>query len=180
MNISFKLSIASLLLASGLWGQKVEVGYDKNTDFSQYRSYSWMREIAAQRPVLAMHIVGTIDEELMKKGLQKVESNSDLLLDCNGGIDPQGGFATSDPTYSAWGGIPPPDANVWGGTMTPVPLAMVQEGVLVVHMLDAKEKRLVWQAKVKTHLDYEHKEKALEQVNKAVARLFKKYPPTKH
>src|SRR5215510_3430157 len=177
MNISAKLVMLSLLLGSGLWAQKVEVGYDKKTDFSQFKTYAWMpRQAPVARPLLAAHIAGTTDEELAKKGLQKVESDPDLLITQYGGVDAQGGVAATDPTYMAYGGIPPPDVGVWTGSV-PAVVSHAQEGYLNMDIIDARNKKVLWRGKVKMHLDYEHKEKALNQVEKAVEKMVAKYPP---
>lgn len=174
MNAPLKLVILSLLLGSTLWGQKVNVGFDKQADFSKFKTYAWIpRQAPLARPLLAAHIAGTTDEELAKKGLQKVESNPDLLITQYGGVDPQGGVAATDPTYMTYGGIPPP---VWTGSV-PAAVSHAQEGYLTMDVLDAANKQLLWRGKVKVHLDYEHKEKALDQVEKAVAKLLAKYPP---
>jgi hypothetical protein len=177
MNRSAKLAILSLLLGSALWAQKVNVGYDKKADFTQFKSYAWMpRQAPVARPVLAAHIAGATDEELAKKGLQKVDSNPDLLITQYGGVDAQGGVVATDPTYMTYGGIPPPDVSVWSGSV-PSAVSHAQEGYLTMDVIDARNKQLLWRGKVKVNLDYEHKEKALAQVNKAVAKLLAKYPP---
>ncbi|MCI0348851.1 MAG: DUF4136 domain-containing protein [Acidobacteriales bacterium] len=174
MNTSAKLVIMSALISSALWAQKVEVGYDKQADFSQFKTYAWMpRQVPVARPILAAHITGTTDEEFAKKGLQKVDSNPDLLITQYGGVDPEGGVVATDPTYLAYGGTPPP---VWTGAI-PAVATQAQEGYLTMDVVDAKNKQLLWRGKVKVKLDYEHKEKALNQVEKAVAKLLAKYPP---
>jgi Domain of unknown function (DUF4136) len=174
MNRSAKLMILSMLLGATLWAQKVKVGYDKQADFSKFKTYAWMPSQAPiARPLLAAHIAGTTDEELAKKGLQKVDSNPDLLITQYGGVDTQGGVAATDPTYLTYGGAPPP---VWTGSV-PAVVTHAQEGYLTMDVVDAKSKQLLWRGKVKVHLDYEHKEKALDQVEKAVGKLLEKYPP---
>ena len=174
MNSLAKLVILSILLGSSLWAQKVKVGYDKQADFSKFKTYAWIPSQAPiARPLLAAHIAGTTDEELVKKGLQKVESNPDVLITQYGGVDTQGGVAATDPTYMAYGGLPPP---VWTGSV-PAAVSHAEEGYLTMDVVDARSKQLLWRGKVKVHLDYEHKEKALDQVEKALGKLLAEYPP---
>lgn len=174
MNNSSKLVLVSLLLSAALWAQKVKVGYDKQANFSNFKTYAWMpKQAPVARPLLAAHIAGTTDEELVKKGLQKVESNPDLLITQYGGVDVQGGVAATDPTYMTYGGIPPP---VWTGSV-PAVATHAQEGYLTMDVFDAKSQQLLWRGQVKLHLDYEHKEKALDQVEKALSKMLAKYPP---
>jgi hypothetical protein len=171
------VSALLLLASSALSAQKVKVGYHKEADFTQYKTYAWMGPVeATNRPVLAMHIRGAIEEELNKKGLQKVESNPDLLLNAGGGLGALSAAPAGDPMWAAYGGYPPPEATMWGGAL-PALSAMVLEGHLNVVLVDAAKKQLVWQAQAKTNLDYEHKEKAFSQINKAVVKMFEKFPP---
>jgi tmRNA-binding protein len=52
-------------------------------------------------------------------------------------------------------------------------------GTITVDLVDARKKELVWRATAKGKMDYDKREKLLEQANKAVAEIFKKYPPPK-
>jgi len=55
----------------------------------------------------------------------------------------------------------------------------VVPGTLVVDLVDARQKHLVWRATAKANLDYDKRSKLFDQANKAVAAIFKKYPPEK-
>lgn len=166
--------------ASAVWGQKVSTGYDKTADFSEFKTYAWIeRQTPATNPVLAALIAANIDDELSKKGLRKVESNPDLLVTCYGGVGAQSVFAAEDPGYTALGGAPLPGTNMWSGSVSAAPVADVVEGTLVVDLLDARQKRLVWRATAKANVDYNKRSKLLEQASKAVTEMFKKYPPSK-
>jgi len=95
-----------LLAVSMAWAQKVETGYDKSADFSQFKTYAWIpRTAPATNPILATLIENDIEYELNQKGLRKVDSDPDLLVKSYGGAaDVQGGWATEDPNYTATGG----------------------------------------------------------------------------
>jgi len=53
------------------------------------------------------------------------------------------------------------------------------EGAITVDLVDAKQKQLVWRATARGKMDYDKREKMLDKANKAVAAMFKKYPPGK-
>ncbi|HEY6305404.1 MAG TPA: DUF4136 domain-containing protein [Candidatus Angelobacter sp.] len=169
-----------IFLSGPIWGQKISTGYDKTADFSQFKTYAWVeRDTPATDPVLAALIVADIDSELGKKGLRKVESNPDLLVTCYGGLGSQSVFAAEDPGYAAMGGAALPGTNMWGGSASSAPVAQVVQGTLVVDLVDARQKHLVWRATAKANLDYDKRSKLFDQANKAVAAIFRKYPPGK-
>jgi len=174
--VALKLSFIFLLTAMAA-AQKVDIGYAKQADFNQFKTYAWVEpQEMTNRPLLAAHIRGSIEEELNNKGLRKVESDPDLLLNAGGGIGALSAVSAGDPMWAAYGGYPPPEATLWAGAL-PAATPMVQEGRLNVFLVDAKKKQLLWRASVKSNLDYEHKEKALKQINKSVAKMFEKFPP---
>ena len=160
------------------WAQNVKVGYDKSADFSQFKTYAWMpRDTPPAMPLLATKIQLEVDYELSQKGLRKVESNPDLLVTYQGGVDTQSAAGAHDPRYSTTGGIPPPDATVWGGSLSASSVQQVLKGTLAISLINPRQKQTVWTGTAKTKLDYEHQQKLFDQVGKAVSEIFKKYPP---
>jgi Domain of unknown function (DUF4136) len=172
------VAVVLMFVASSLWAQKVDVGYDKRVDFSQFKTYAWAENLPkTNRPLMALVITGAVDEELGKRGLTKVASNPDLVVTFHGGVDVQGSFAADDPTYSSTGGLPAPDVSVWSGSSSAASPA-VHKGTLIVDLIN--QEHLVWRGTAEANLDNEKKSKTVDQVNKAVEDMFKKYPPPSH
>ena len=128
-------------------------------------------------PLLATKIQLDVDYELSQKGLRKVDSDPDLLVTYEGGIDAQSAAGAHDPGYAASGGIPPPNATVWGGSLSASSVQHVVRGTLAVSLINARQKQTVWSGTAKTKLDYERQQKLFDQVGKAITEMFKKYPP---
>jgi len=170
-----------IVVRATMWGQKIEIGYDKSADFGKFTTYSMVpRTVPATNPMIATIVDNDIEYELNQKGLHKVDRNPDLLVKSyGGGNEVQGGFAAEDPTHAATGGAPMPSANVWGGSLPPVAIPQVMHGSITVDLVDARQNRLVWRGTAKDKMDYEKRSKLLDQANKAIADMFKKYPPTK-
>ena len=168
-----------VLAVASVWAQKVETGYDKSTDFSRYKTFAWIPStVPATNPVLATLINAGIEHELTQKGLRKVDSDPDLLVKSYGGAtEVAGGFAAEDPNYTASGGAPMPGDNMWVGSLPPTPVPQVMQGSITVDLIDARQKHLVWRGTAKGKMDYDKREKLLDQANKAVSEIFKKYPP---
>jgi hypothetical protein len=168
------------LIGASAWAQKVQIGYDKSANFSQYKTYAWIpRQTPATNPVLAAIIDHDIDYELNAKGLQKVESNADLLVQSYGGSGEVVGGYAAEPGYTGTGGYIMPGETMWGGSLPATPVPQIMHGTITVDLVDTRKKELVWRATAKGKMDYDKRNKLMEQANKAVSEMFKKYPPPK-
>ena len=172
-----------LVLSLGAQAQKVHVAVpDKNIDFSKFKTYSWEPLGAVSHPLLAADVVGAIEDQMKAKGLQLVPSNPDLVIKVYGSIDQESTAYSNDPLYMGTGGIPPFDPSLsgpalvgtWGNTTV-----TIHKGELVVDLLDPAAKKLVWRGMAQDNLSAHNKDKLLDQVNTAIAKMFKEYPPAK-
>lgn len=161
--------------------QKIHVAVpDKSVDFSKFKTYSWEPLGAVSHPMLAADIVGAIEDQMKAKGLQLVPSNPDLVIKVYGSIDQESTAYSNDPLYMGTGGIPPFDPSLsgpalvgtWGNTTV-----TIHKGELVVDLLDYAAKKLVWRGMAQDNLAANNKNKLLNQVNNAVTKMFKDYPP---
>jgi len=171
-----------LFVSLGAMGQKIHVNtYDPTADFSKFKTYSWAPHGQVAHPMLAADIVGTIEDALTQKGLTQVTSNPDLIIQVYGSIDQESSFNSTDPLYNATGGIPPFDpsfsgpalAGTWGNTTV-----TIHKGELVVDLINASAKKLVWRAKSQQNLST-NPEKLESQVQDAIVKMFKQYPVAK-
>jgi len=174
------LSLLVLLCGSAL-AQKVKTGHDKTTDFSKYQTYSWAeQDRPTSRPFLREHVIGSIDYELQQKGLKRVQHGGDLTVVASGGVGMDSNFASSTPIFPSYGGAPiSMDSTMWTGAGGGSSGVYVPEGSLGVDLVDTAANKLVWRGSVAEKLDMEKKTESLERVSKAIAKLFKDYPPKK-
>lgn len=176
------ISLTCVILVGALCvAQKVNVGYDKSTDFSHYQSYTWLEPgTQPSRPLLYSMIVGSIDHELKSKGLQRIERDGDLILVPEGGIEVGLSSSLSSPILPSYNGPPPAmDATMWTGSSASVgsSAVYVPQGSLAVNFVDRSSNKVVWSGSVKVGLDIERKKKSLEKVDAAIAKLLKGFPP---
>ena len=78
MKRIFVLSVGILLLAAGsLVAQDVRYNFDKNTDFSKFKTYKWVpiKDAAKLSDLVDKQIKDAIDAELATKGLTKIEGD---------------------------------------------------------------------------------------------------------
>ncbi len=168
------------LLSGGLQAQKVKVEYDKSLDFSKFKTFTWGPIDAVARPLLAASILGGIEEELIKRGLSKVANDPDIFLEIYGSVDSDISVTYSNPLYSGMGGIPSFDSGfvMWGVMAGGTTAVTVHKGQLVVDVIDAAQKKLVWRGIATDNLS-DNREKLVKQTNKAVEKMFQRYPAVK-
>ncbi len=111
-----QLLMLTCVLASIAHAQKIKVEYNKDLDFSKFKTFAWGHHDAVSRPTLALAIAGAIEEEMTKRGLRKVEDNPDVYIKMYGSVDSEMSVSYSDPLYLGMGGIPPFDTAfiMWG------------------------------------------------------------------
>lgn len=161
--------------------QKINVTYDKQVDFSQFKTFAWTPPGAVAHPLLAANIVSAIEQELKARGLQRVEMNENpgLIIKIYGAIDQESSLYSNDPLYMATGGIPPFDPSFSGPLLTGQygnTTITIHKGQLIVDLIDATNKKLIWRGMAQQNLAKNNPNKLLSQVNNAITKMFKQYP----
>ncbi|HSY13024.1 MAG TPA: DUF4136 domain-containing protein [Verrucomicrobiae bacterium] len=178
MKLKFVLLSMILAVAVPLWSQKIHVVYDKQLNFSQFKTFAWAPHGAVAHPMLAANVVGAIEQELKARGLQKVniDQNPGLVIQVYGSIDQDTSYNSTDPLYAATGGIPPFDPSFSGPLLSDqfgATSVTIHKGQLVVDLI--ANKKVVWRGMSQENLSH-NPDKLVTQVNDAVAKMFKQYP----
>jgi Domain of unknown function (DUF4136) len=182
------LSIALvLLLGKSASGQDVRYNFDKEADFSKFKTYKWVviKDSPAVDPILDKDIKGAIDTELATKGLSKVDSDdADLLIAYQTAVGTEKQFSSYSSTMGGpgWGYGPGWGAGGWygggGSTMTTGQTTTIYVGQLDLDMYEAAKKDIVWRGTASKTIDAKAKpEKQQKNITKAVQKLLKNYPP---
>ncbi len=176
-TILFLLATACVGLA-----QDVRYNFDKNTDFSKFKTYKWvaMQGAAKLDDLLDRQIKAAFDAELAKKGLTKVEGDAaDLYVGYQGSIGEEKQFTS----YSTdWGYGPGWYRGGWysypRGGMTTGQTSTIYTGQLAFDMYDSANHDLVWRGLASKTIDAKAKpDKQQKNLAKGVAKLLKNYPP---
>lgn len=169
------------VLSIGAAAQKVEVGYDKGADFLKFKTYTWAEpSVPSTRPLLYARIVDSVDFQLEGKGFTHVNSDGDLVLVPSGGMEFGLNVAAAAPIIPSYSGPPAAvNATMWtgaaGGSNLMAPY--VPEGTLALTFVDRAANKVIWSGTVKDKLDMNQKDKSLQRVDKAIAKLLKRFPP---
>src|ERR1700683_32044 len=69
----------AMLFATATFAQQVKTDYDRNANFSQYKTYSW-EKVQTQDPLWVDRIKEAVNAALTAKGLAPVESGGDVAI----------------------------------------------------------------------------------------------------
>ena len=168
----FVMTAAALMLATAALAQNVSYDFDKRADFSQFRTYAWVRGTNLADPLNHNRIVNAVDAQLALKGFTRVEpsANPDVLVAYHASFDTNlqiNGFGSGGGGYR-FGGMRSASATA----------EEILIGTLVLDMVEAKSKNIVWRGRATKEIDPgANAEKREKNINKAAEKLFKNYPP---
>ena len=156
--------IGLLILPAVASAQKVTVDADPSATFSAYRTYAWTAGTPSPNPLGEDRIHASVDQQLAAKGFT-MAANPDVYVATQVVTREQKELVASG-FGGGWG---------FGGYGTASVETYVQ-GTLVVDVYDAQTKKLVWRAKA-TDTASDKPEKNTAKINKALAKMFERYPP---
>jgi len=158
------------------FAQEVHFDYDRSANFSAYKTYEWKdyQEVQVGDQILDRDIKRAVDAQLAGKGLRRVESGGDLFVGYQAAISQEKEFNS----LGGWGG-PGLWAGPWGGWGdTRITTSTIEVGKLVIGLFDPATKQLVWRGSASKTLDIKKDpDKNYRTLEKAMARLFRNYPP---
>jgi hypothetical protein len=172
-----------LLAATTALGQDVRYNFDKNTDFSKFKTYKWViiKDAPAANDLVAKQIRETVDKELAAKGLTKIDDDSaNLFVGYQAGVGQEKEFTSFSSDWGYGGGWYRGGWYGPGGGMstTTGSTSTIYVGQLAVDMYDSANRDLVWRGVASKTLDPKAKpEKQQKNLAKAVKKLLKNYPP---
>ena len=158
-----------LLLATAVFGQHVKTDYDRTTDFSQYKTYSW-EKAQTQNALWVDRIKSAVDSDLAAKGWTEVPSGGEVALVA---IEMTRNQRTLNTFYDGFGG-----GWRWGGGFGDATTTVdtYKVGTLVVDLFDAKTKKLIWRGSASDTLS-DKSDKNIKDLDKGVQKMFDHFPP---
>ncbi len=160
----------TVAVAAGCSSIKVMQDYTPGTDFSAYRTFSLMSRAEAEarfgpsttEPSVQLQIEEALQRELISRGLQPaVGASPDLTVVHHARRQQAVDKSTYGRTYTY--------SN--NGTAEPVPITkQVDEGALLVDLVDARTGRLVWRGEGKG-------KPVRKNIDLAAAAILAQYPP---
>ena len=156
--------------------QDIKYNYLQGTDFSKYKTYRWVQipDVEYPNSIIDDQIKRAIDTQLALKGLTKTEDNPDLYVTYQVAVTQEkqwNSYSTGGSPWGwgRWGG--------WGGTTTATS-STINVGTLNCDIYEVATKKQIWRGQAsKTLGSGKDPQKVEKNLNKAMEKLFKKYPP---
>ena len=159
-----QLILATMMITTTTFAERVTTDFDRNTDFAQYKTYAWAPGgIPAKDSLWNQRIIENIEHQLAARGLQRVDTGADLYVTYSGVLKETAsleGFGTG---------------GRWMGGSFSIDRVTKQEGTLVVEVSDAKSARLVWRG-MATETVSDKTNKNISKLEKIVEKMFREFP----
>ena len=167
LPLILSLALLGAACASTASAQDVRTDYDKKATFERYHTYSWGK-VQTTNPLWRERIQDAVDKVLQAKGWQRVQDGGDVTVVAVGSSKDEQEYRTF---YNGMGGW---RWRGFGETTTTVDTYRV--GTLVIDLYDTSNKQLIFRGTATDTLS-KNPEKNEKTLDKAVDKMFKKFPP---
>jgi hypothetical protein len=159
-----------MVIANAVFAQNVKTDYNPGTNFAAYKTFMWIKEPKTTNPLMKERVMNDINEALTARGLKLVTSDADLCIAAHAATTEE---RTLNTFYDGFGG-----GWRWGGGFgsATTTTSTYEVGTLVVDLFDAKTKDAIWRGTASKTLS-ENPQKNAENLNKAIEKMFKNFPP---
>ena len=166
------LTLVAGAYASVAQAQDVRTNYMPGTDFTKYKTYRWVEIQGGNHPdqIQDAQIKLAVDQALASKGFKKVTADpADVYVAYQVAVD-------QEKQWNAYGG----GIGFRFGGMASATSSTINVGTLVVDLYDPTSKQLVWKGEAtKTINPGKDQSKNQQNLDKAMVKMFKEYPPAK-
>jgi hypothetical protein len=148
----------------------VKTDYSHSVDFGHYKTYSWIK-VSVQDPLWEDRVTRAVDSQLSAKGWTRVPDGGDAAVAAYGSTHSQ---KTLQTWYEGFGG-----GWRWRGFGDGLATTTVENtpvGTLMVDIFDSATQKLIWRGVASDTLSGKP-EKDEKKMDKAVAEMFKNFPP---
>jgi hypothetical protein len=156
----------ALFAATTLRADKVRSDFDHSVNFSNFRTFMWIREPVTNEPFAAERIRKSVNLQLTARGLRQVSEGADLAIGANLASEEKHTWETY---YSGSGWD-------WGPGWTTTVEKTYDVGTLTVDVFDAKTKKIVWQG-IGIDTIPSKAEKRIKDRDKQIEKMFRDFPP---
>jgi hypothetical protein len=154
----------------------VKHDYDREADFTKYRNYAWMDQSVpgdelAKNPLVKKRVQSAVDATLASRGYTLTEvEKADFVVVVHAGVKERmriqdwGRYGWYDPWWGPYGGR--------------VDVSYYEEGTLVIDVVDAEAKDLVWRGMGTGIMrEYSKPEQRQKAIDRDVAKILAAFPP---
>ncbi len=176
----WQAAIAILVLSACTTTPKVNTDYDRNANFSAYRTFAFVDTLATDRSGYSTLITGyfksAVAREMVGLGYTQVTQNPDLLVNFSTNSEARTDVRSTG--YSGYSGYYGYRYGMYSGLpySNSVDTVHYKVGTVNIDVVDAKKKQLVWEGTTEGRLTKEVMANPEAAVNAAVGNIFQQYP----
>jgi hypothetical protein len=175
----------ALLIVAGMSGcatDNIRSDYDPSADFGQYETFNFFPDAGPEQTnyqsFFSKYMVAAITREMQARGY-KLSEDPDILINFNAVLrDKTDVRTTPAPMYGGYYGYRGGFYDPWMGYgyAQETHVSQYTEGTFNIDLVDARKKKLVWEAVGVGRITEKLLENLEERVNIGVAKAFAKYP----
>jgi hypothetical protein len=180
------VSVAGILaLGAGTTGcatDHIRSDYDPTVDFGQYTTYNFFPDAGPEetnyQSFFSRYMIAAISREMDARGYS-MSNDPDLLINFNAMLQDKTDVRTTPaPAYGGYYGYRGGFYDPWMGYgyAQETHVSQYTEGTFNIDLVDARKKKLVWEAVGVGRVTEKVLEELEERVNVGVAKAFDKYP----
>jgi hypothetical protein len=143
------VALIGLMTPAVIVAQRVKVDSNPSAPFATYKTYAWVTGTIAPNPLNDQRLHASLDQRLAARGLTQTTASPDLVVTTHVTTQEHQELVPTGFAYGPW----------WGG----------------VGGYDARTKQMVWRG-VATATASEKPTKNIEKMNKALDKMFEKFP----
>ena len=171
--------LAVIFLAGCTTGPTVRVDKDAAANLSQYRTFGFYDRQETDKPRYSTLTTARLKDatirELERLGYCHDESNPDLLINLSANVaDRTDVNKTPVPVRGVYG-YRPAGFVAWSGTAYSVDVRQYKAGTLVIDLIDAQQKRLVWRGIAEGELNKGNQKDPAGTIDRAVTSIFSQF-----
>lgn len=157
---------------------KVHTDYDKQVDFSKYKTFSFYGFTDKTSGISELNrnrIIKAINTEMIAHGFKQVDTNPDLYVNATTILKEKTQISSTN--YYGYGGVYRPYYWGPGYSGTDYNVYTYNEGALIIDIIDGASKNLIWQSTGNQEIDVPlHDPDTF--IPNAVKKILAPFPPT--
>lgn len=174
--------LGMLVLATGCAGDNIRSDYDPDANFAEYETYNFFADAGPEQTnyqsFFSQYMVAAISREMEARGYRKSD-DPDLLVNFNAILQEKTKVTTTPaPMMGGYYGYRRDFYDPWMGYGygSETHVSQYTEGTFNIDLVDARKKKLVWEAVGTGRVSQKTFEELEERVNAGVPKFFAKYP----
>jgi len=182
------LTLVAFIILSGCSSLSVNYDFNQQTDFTKYNTFDWLpfpKDMKVDELNRA-RFVTAVEDNLAGKGINQNTSNPDFVIATHFGKENKVDITNWGYTYAPSGyyrgyGYRHPGNYGYAGSYAStggVSVYEYEQGTLILDVVDAKTKKLIWRATAKAIVSpASTPEKQNEKIKNAVREILENFPP---